>query len=192
MKYYSHLALIFTLTLLWANSTLGADKNVLDQFQKLLRAEEAARGKLDEKLVGTLKEMQNLSATKKNKNLEDELEAAETKVEDAKNDILENHLRLDFLNSFTGALENSSSKDLKDGTVKILLDLAHKQIVSSSESGNETNLWVFEIYLSLAIKDIMEPNENLADFVKKYMIYASIRDPRTPTEFLKDRDYISR
>jgi hypothetical protein len=176
-------------TLVAGPSALAADKATMGELQKLLHAEEDMRSKLDGKLVDTLKDMQNVKSTSFSGDVLDAtLSRHEVKVGDVKDLLVENHLRIDFLNSLLEALEKTD--DVRKDAAAILLDLSHRQILGNMESGVDTKVWLFELYLSIAIRDIMEPSENFTDFVKQYMLYSSVHDPRTPAEFLKSRDYM--
>ncbi|MBK9294155.1 MAG: hypothetical protein IPM57_06870 [Oligoflexia bacterium] len=180
------------LILLTHQSSWGAPTKYVIGLQTVLQAEESVRTKLSSKLLDALKQVTSSTADSKNKEFEEELNEKTQIVADAKNDIKENQLRIEFLNSLINKLEPMGEiSDIKKVLNDVLIDLAHKQLISSAEHSVESNLWLFETYLAIAVRDIMEANEDMAEFIKKYIVYSSIREPRSPSEFLKERNYIT-
>lgn len=165
---------------------------VLDQIQSVLRGEEEAHSKIDLNLTKRIDEFTAQSVSPNNKNLDETITDLQSKISDTENDLIENHLRIDFLNALISSLQSINITDLRKDLCQVLKQSAHRQLLSGAEStSTDSKTWIFELNLCLAIKDIMEPGEKLGEFIKKYMIYSSLREPRSPTEFLKSRDYIS-
>jgi hypothetical protein len=170
----------------------AADKLLISSVQKILDEENLNRAKLDGRLVDAIKDLQTTNANRYGADaLEMPLLRDESKINEVKDALSENHLRIEFLNMFISGLETAS--DVRMESPKILADLSHKELLAAVESGGETKVWLFELYLSIAIRDIMEPSENYADFVKKYMNYASLKEPKSPAGFMKDkgRNYLT-
>lgn len=180
-------ASIFVLPLPAVGAT---DSSVMVQLNSLLKTEEEMHVKLDNELVDAMKEIQAVSVLGAEHTVEAILSRHQSKVADIKNNLVENHLRIEFFNALINTLDHHPPTDIRKDSPTIFLDLAHKEILASVESGNESPLWLFEVYLSTAIKDIMEPSENYADFIKRYLVFSSIRDPRPPQDYLKSRKYI--
>jgi hypothetical protein len=67
-----------------------------------------------------------------------------------------------------------------------LLDLAANEF-SSMKTG--PRIWKFLTYLSVAIREIPEPQEDLVSFIDGYMSFATVLDPKTPIEYLASRAY---
>lgn len=167
----------------------SAQKAILADVRKVLEIEQNTRAKLSAELRDGIKSLQAATAMRGSEdNMEISLQQGETKLSDTRTALIENQLRLEFLNSFISALERTT--DPRKEVVTVLGDLAFRQVLASVETQTENSIWRFEIYLSIAIRDIMEPRENLGEFVKQYIQYSSIRDPKTPKEFLKSRSYI--
>lgn len=57
--------------------------------------------------------------------------------------------------------------------------------------GLDTRLWKFMTYLSVALREIPDPREDVINVMEGYMSYAGVVDPKTPAEFLADRQYTS-
>ena len=170
----------------------ASEKPVIVALQKILDDENQERGKLDTRLTDALRDLQSISATRNTGEvLDNSLLRAESKVTESKEALYENHLRIEFLNSFISLLEPAA--DARAETSKILAEMAHKDLLASVEGGGDSKVWLFCIYLSIAVRDVMEPSENYADFVKKFMNYSTLRDPHPPGEFMKgkDRKYLS-
>ena len=169
--------------------TIRPSSHPFKKFSMLKKAK--SREILTQKLIDTLKAMQATSAAenpRRHAGIGSRM-SNETKVNDAKDAVAENHARIEFLNSFVTALE--AAGDARNDSGKILVDLAHKELLASIEYSGDSKTWLFEIYLSIAIRDIMEPSENFADFVKKFISYSSLREPRSPGDFLRDRKYLT-
>jgi hypothetical protein len=164
--------------------------NPITEIQKILQLEEQARVKFTNEVNEALDRMHAVNAAKGNdERIDSTLARHEARVTEIRNNLIENQLRIELLNDLISAMDRkkAAAKDIP----AILLDLSKKQILASAESANnETRLWVFEIYLAIALRDIMEPSESLGDFIKKYLVYSTVRDPRSPQEFLKSRNYI--
>jgi hypothetical protein len=163
---------------------------VLKDIQQALEKEQKARSLLTLKLTETLKEMSSLSPH--SKNFDEELESKEINAATAKEDLFESKMRLDFLEQLMTAVEGRSINDIKKDIPDILVDLSQKQILSNSEQNKEDNLWLFEIYFSIAVKELMEPTENFGEFMRKFMVHSSLKDPESPSSFLKERKYIGK
>jgi hypothetical protein len=70
---------------------------------------------------------------------------------------------------------------------RTLLDMAITELTASSPSKNE--LWRFYTYLSIAIREIPEPREDLLAFMAGYMDFSSLRSPKSPLVYLSSRHY---
>ena len=164
----------------------------MEQLQDVLKSEEDLHVKLDKEMINFTDVMSKTVISAQNKNLDDELDVAQSRVIGTQKDLTENHLRLDFLNTLINSFQSSSGGDLRQDTCNILKDLAHKQLLSATEINQpDGKIWLFEIYLCLAVRDVMEPGEQFGEFVQKFMIYSTLRDPKSPTEFLNHRNYLS-
>jgi hypothetical protein len=169
---------------------LALDPQVMTGLQKLLSDANDERGKLDTTLVDSLKDMQ---ATQVNDSktylLETTLLNHEAKIGVIREKLSENHMIIEFLNEFISAME--PAKDARAESPKILQEMAHKQILNGVESSQESMIWSYEIKLGIAIRDIMEPSEKFADFVKMYMAKYPLGKPVSLAELPKERKYIN-
>lgn len=167
------------------------DPQVMAGLQKLLTDANDERGKLDGTLVDALQEMQNTQVNdSKTYLLETTLLTQEAKIGVIRDKLTENHLVIEFLNEFISAME--SAKDARKDAPKILLDMAHKQVLATTETGQDGNtVWSYETKLGIAIRDIMEPSEKFADFVKMFMSKYPLSRPVSLAELPKERKYIN-
>jgi hypothetical protein len=73
-----------------------------------------------------------------------------------------------------------------------LLDMAYTELTSmTSTHGGEAPLWKFMIHLSVAIREIHNPHEDIVGFIESYIAYSSITEPKSPFSFLRDGNYIN-
>ena len=73
------------------------------------------------------------------------LDNYESRVSDIKNDLFENKMRLDFLEALIRKMESAPLGNIKSEIPEILTQMAHTRILSSSEVGDDDNVWAFEI-----------------------------------------------
>lgn len=69
-----------------------------------------------------------------------------------------------------------------------LLDLASTNLAEGA-SANSQRLWKFLSYLSVAVREVPDPSENLLNFIEDYMRFSTVLQPKTPAEFLANRHY---
>ena len=67
-----------------------------------------------------------------------------------------------------------------------LLDMAATDL-TNPQGASQT--WKFIVYLSIAIREIPEPHESPLGIIESFMSFASILNPKTPTEYLTSRNY---
>lgn len=68
-----------------------------------------------------------------------------------------------------------------------LLEMARTDLIDTT--GSEPRLWKFFTYLSVVIREIPEPREDLLSFIEGYMNFSSVLAPKSPLEFLASRNY---
>lgn len=95
--------------------------------------------------------------------------------------------RRDFINQLIFAVDTKwSSQPMKAFMEHQLLDMADNDL---SDPRSQGRMWKFLTYLSIAIREIPDPREDLLAFIEGYMNYSSVLDPKTPTEFIANHDY---
>jgi hypothetical protein len=191
MRYLKELTAFISITLgLSLLAQARPVSNPIAEIQSILRVEEQARVKFTNELNEAMDRMHAVNATRSDRGrIDTALTRHESRVIEIRNKLTENQLRIEFLNDLMSVMDRRKAalKELPG----ILLELSKKQILATAESPNaESKLWLFELYLSIALRDIMEPSENLGEFIKKYLVYSTIADPRSPQDFLKSRNYI--
>jgi hypothetical protein len=55
--------------------------------------------------------------------------------------------------------------------------------------GRDSRMWKVFTYLSIAIREVPEPREDMFDVIEGYMNFSSVLEPKTPAEFLASRNY---
>ncbi len=76
--------------------------------------------------------------------------------------------------------------DFRQFLQKQLAEMARIEVTNSS---SQPSIWKFLTYLSHAIRDLPESNENLMAYVEGYMKFASVAKPIRPEEYTKTRNY---
>ncbi len=73
-----------------------------------------------------------------------------------------------------------------------LLDMAYTELTTLGNThGEELPVWKFMIHLSVAIREIHNPHEDIVGFVESYIAYSSITEPKSPFSFLRDGNYLN-
>ena len=97
-------------------------------------------------------------------------------------------LRQDFLDRLIFRLDSN----YRGGNLQVFFASQLKEMTfleaTSSESSNN-KLWKFLSYLSTAVQELPERNEDLASFIEGYMNFSTIVEPKSPKEFMKTREY---
>ncbi len=76
-------------------------------------------------------------------------------------------------------------------TMRTFLEHSFLEMALSEMTDPATNLnqAIFDSYLSVAVREIPEPTEDLINFTIAYMNFASISKPRSPVQFVNIRNY---
>jgi hypothetical protein len=115
----------------------------------------------------------------------------EAEREELRQDLRENHLRIEFLNAFIAELQRYESP--RDNVLTALKNLSHRFTISDATDGDgQSPLPKFMDRLANSMSRGLEKSDDLASFVRRYMIKSSILSPITPDAFLEKRDYIGR
>jgi len=77
----------------------------------------------------------------------------------------------------------SPGSNLKAFMEQQLLDMAYTEFLGNGVT------WRFCIYLSVAIRELYNPHEDLVGFVEGYINFSTIETPRTPFEFVREGNY---
>lgn len=168
----------------WSAPTASGPSHI-QSLRKVLHEEEDSRTKYEGELRDLMDDIQNTDIA--NPNFETEISRSQNRLQDVKSKLQENQARIEFLNNFINAIDRNPSANVAN----TLLNISHIQVTSGVQSNTESKIWLFELYLSIAIKNYFEPSETLGAFVKAYMAYSSVLDPRSPKGFAKNRDYLS-
>lgn len=96
-------------------------------------------------------------------------------------------LRQNFIDRLKFKIDKDyKGQEMKAFLSKTVLELAHEEALDSQ---GDFGLTRFCNYLSLAIKQIPERNENLLGFVEGYMKFSSILNPVSPADYIHHRSY---
>ncbi len=104
-------------------------------------------------------------------------------------------LRGDFVTQLIAQIESKwNAQSLGQFLEQILFEMALNELTnpSNQEASNDpvrSRIWLFYTYLSVAIREIPDPREDLLAFLSGYMEFSSIQSPKSPLEFLDSRNY---
>lgn len=146
-------------------------------------------GSIDEKLKSKLKDTQSLRVTDdtigselRMTRLQDSMELFDQKRREAVE-------RSQFVDRLVFAVDTKWTKDsIKTFLEQTLLDIASAEM-NQTDSRSATSIWKFATYLSVAIREISEPREDLISFIDNYMEFSGVLAPKPPTAFAQARSY---
>lgn len=79
----------------------------------------------------------------------------------------------------------AAGQPLKGFLEKAFLEMASKDL----SDGRDARLWKAFTYLSICVREVPEPREDILDVVEGYLNFSGVLNPRTPAEFLASRSY---
>lgn len=97
-------------------------------------------------------------------------------------------LRQDFLDRLIFRVDSH----FRGGDLQQFLTVQLKEMTfleATSADSSNTKLWKFLSYLTTAVTEMPERNEDMASFIEGYMNFSSIQEPKSPKEFMKTREY---
>lgn len=149
-----------------------------EQNQKVLKA-------IDLEIRDVLMKSHNTNLTPKQG--KDQLQTHSVQLEKLSLKRREYFLRQNFIDRLKFKIDKDyQGGEMKDFLSKTILELAHEEALDAQ---GDFGLTRFCNFLSLAIKQIPERNENLLGFVEGYMKFSSILNPVSPTEYIHHRSY---
>ncbi|MES2963631.1 MAG: hypothetical protein V4760_07045 [Bdellovibrionota bacterium] len=86
---------------------------------------------------------------------------------------------------FTVDTKWAGSAPLKSFLEKSFLEMASKDLTD----GRDARLWKAFTYLSICVREVPEPREDILDVVEGYLNFSGVLNPRTPAEFQASRSY---
>ena len=82
----------------------------------------------------------------------------------------------------------TNGSNLKIFLEQQLLDMSYTELFNNSNN-EDNHVWQFMIDLSIAIREIHNPHENVIDFVKDFLSYSTVSNPKSPFNFLHEGNY---
>lgn len=144
---------------------------------------------IDTKIKLKLKETLDVKVTEDAVNSEIRINKFQESMESLEKRRREALERSQFLDRLIFAVDTKWNADsLKAFTEKALLDMASAEI-NQTDTKAPSNLWKFASYLSVAVRELPEPKEDLISFIDNYLEYSTILDPKSPTAFAQARSY---
>ncbi|MEK7357736.1 MAG: hypothetical protein AAB250_14890 [Bdellovibrionota bacterium] len=78
-----------------------------------------------------------------------------------------------------------AAQPLKPFLEKAFLEMASKDL----GDGRDARLWKAFTYLSICVREVPEPREEVLDVLEGYLNFSGVLNPKTPAEFLASRSY---
>lgn len=146
---------------------------------------------LDQNLARTLQETEKIRINDKDiKTQIGQLDRTIDTIETLKQKKQEHILRRQFLDRLTFIIDSKwTGQPLSTFLQQQLLEMANTELTAADNSDNQT--WKFASYLSIAIRELPEPSENLILFIEGYLNFSSLKDPKAPYLYLQERNYIN-
>lgn len=97
-------------------------------------------------------------------------------------------LRRDFMDQIIFQVDSKwTTQPLAVFLEQTLLDMAAAELTTGGAS--KTEFWRFYTYLSIAVREIPEPREDLIEFLAGYLEFSGIKTPKSPLAYLDTRNY---
>ncbi len=159
-------------------------KEMQDRQQKVIET-------LDQNIVRTLQETEKIRINDKDvKTQIGQLDRTIDTIQTLKDKKQEHILRRQFLDRLTLIIDSKwSGQPLSTFLQQQILEMANTELTSGENSDNQT--WKFASYLSIAIRELPEPSENLILFIEGYLNFSGLKEPKAPYLYLQERHYIN-
>ncbi len=146
-------------------------------------------GEIDDKLKNKLKDTQDLRVTDDTVSSELRMTRLQESMELFDQKRREAVERSQFIDRLVFAVDTKWTKDsIKIFLEQTLLDIASAEI-NQTDSKSASSIWKFATYLSVAIRELSEPREDIISFVDNYMEFSTVLAPKPPTAFSQARSY---
>lgn len=146
-------------------------------------------GEIDDKLKNKLKSTQDLRMTDDTVSSELRMTRLQESMELFDQKRREAVERSQFLDRLIFAVDTKWTKDsIKTFLEQTLLDIASAEM-NQTDSKTSSSLWKFATYLSVAIRELSEPREDIISFIDNYMEFSTVLAPKPPTAFSQARSY---
>ncbi len=105
-------------------------------------------------------------------------------------DALEKDLRISFTRRLTSQVESKMSEDsdVHDSLYQILKSMAQIEQTVENKSHRTSNV-IFTKQLAESLRSLIEPRENIVDFIKVYTEFSGLTEPSNMEEFAATRSY---
>lgn len=97
--------------------------------------------------------------------------------------------RRDFVNRLIFTIDSkwNGQEALQSFLEHQLLDMAQNEL--TNVQGEPSALWRFVTYLSVTVREVPERRDDVIGIVESYMNFANVINPKTPAEFMANRNY---
>lgn len=154
-------------------------KSIQERYTTAIQNSEQSMRKL-------IQESQNIKIGPDQVSAERQLQSLTKRLQATISEKEELQLRYDFIGQLIFQIDSKwGSQPLAKFLEYQLLEMAITEITSASKS----DLWRFYMNLSIAIRELPEKREDLVGFVDGYVEFSSMREPKSPVQYLNTRNY---
>ena len=166
--------------------TISQKPELMQEVRKIQEQHLQRLQKVETQMRSRLGSSQNIKLGSKTalntKNLEKEIKLLQAQITDL-------NRKQEFLDKLAHAFENKwYGQDLQEFMTVQLLEIGSNDLKSSQTTSKES-LATFAAYLSIAVRELHEPQESLFAFVNSYIEVSEVAMPLPPELFLKTRNY---
>lgn len=169
--------------------TIANKRLVISKLKSIQSKQTQLIGEIDSKIRNNLKQTLDVKVSEDSTGSEIRINKIQETMESLEQRRREALERSQFLDRLIFAVDTKWTKDsLKTFMEQTLLDIASTEM-NQTDSKAPSNLWKFATYLSVAVRELPEPKEDLISFVDSYLEYSTILNPKSPTVFAQNRSY---
>lgn len=169
--------------------SVASRRLVISKLKNVQAKQSQLLSEIDVKIKGKLKETQSIKVADDAVHSEirmNRLQESMDSLEQMRREAIE---RSQFVDRLIFAIDTKWTKDsIKIFLEQTLLDIASAEM-NQTDAKASSHIWKFATYLSVAIRELAEPREDLIAFIDNYMEFSTITLPKPPTAFSQARSY---
>ena len=171
-------------------TSLSSKADLVKKFRALADRQTEELSNIDDRIKKYLKESTDITLnTQDLKGADRKFKVLSESLSQLNQAHLERKERQDFYNRFALSIDSQwSGQPLNAFLSGQCLDMSQLELTSDKGS---SKLGVFLVYLSVAIREVADPNEDVANFIEDYSNYSTVLNPKSPVEFISVRSYTS-
>lgn len=189
---------IFSLALLFGFLTCSATaENRTDALKRLRVVHDSYKMNLNEiekLMIQQVMSTQTIKLGKKNeKTIQQNLSSSLEQLTALRSKYLEYKQRMYFVDRLIFQVESkyTNGSSLKSFLEQQLLDMAYTEITAVNNQSSDAQTWKFMINLSIALREALNPHEDVIGFIESFTSYSTVLEPKSPLNFMRDVNYLN-